>query len=192
LWGRDETSEGLDRKLALYYYARWKFINDLLPLLRKAKDEGEDAKAMTVLAPGKGGPIDLNDLGLKKGFTLYSAAVAAVTYNDLMIESFASKQPDMAFTHMHPGIVRTPAILPKHWIFKPLKPFLYGLIYPFSISMSESAEYHLHALLEGENGGAFRRGSKAELLENSGSGYFSTEEAKEKLWDHTVEVTTVD
>jgi NAD(P)-dependent dehydrogenase (short-subunit alcohol dehydrogenase family) len=27
LKGRDETDEGIDRKLALHYYSRWKFIN---------------------------------------------------------------------------------------------------------------------------------------------------------------------
>lgn len=36
LKGRTEK-EGLDRKLALNYYARWKFIKDLMPLLRRAK-----------------------------------------------------------------------------------------------------------------------------------------------------------
>jgi NAD(P)-dependent dehydrogenase (short-subunit alcohol dehydrogenase family) len=35
--GRSETEEGIDKKLALDYYARWKFIRDLMPLLRKAK-----------------------------------------------------------------------------------------------------------------------------------------------------------
>jgi len=86
LKGRDETSEGLDKKLALNYYARWKFVNDLMPLLRKAKDAGEDAKVLSVLAAGHGGPIDLDDLGLKKGYSLSAAGVAAATYNDLMIE----------------------------------------------------------------------------------------------------------
>ena len=96
----------------------------------------------------------------------------------------------MAFTHMFPGVVRTPMAIPKHWALKPLTPLIYGLAYPFSISMSESAEYHLHALLEGENG-SFRRGPKGEALENKGKGYFSTEEAKKKLWEHTLLVTTV-
>ena len=86
LKGRDETSEGLDKKLALNYYARWKFVNDLMPLLRKAKDAGEDAKVLSVLAAGHGGPIDLDDLGLKKGYSLSAAGVAAASYNDLMIE----------------------------------------------------------------------------------------------------------
>ena len=96
----------------------------------------------------------------------------------------------MAFTHMFPGAVRTPIAIPQHWAFKPLFPVIYALAYPFSFSMSESAEYHLHALLTGENG-SFRRGSKGDLLENKGNGYFSSEEAKKKLWEHTVEVTTV-
>ena len=96
----------------------------------------------------------------------------------------------MAFTHMFPGVVRTPMALPNHWALKPLYPILLGLIYPFSFSMSESGEYHLHALLEGENG-SFRRGPKGQALENTGKGYFSTEEARKKLWDHTLEATTV-
>jgi NAD(P)-dependent dehydrogenase (short-subunit alcohol dehydrogenase family) len=31
LAGRDETNEGIDRKLAVHYYARWKFINECVP-----------------------------------------------------------------------------------------------------------------------------------------------------------------
>ena len=106
------------------------------------------------------------------------------------LQSFSDRQPDMAFTHMHPGLVRAPIAIPQHWAFKPLYPVIYVLTYPFSISISESAEYHLHALLVGENG-SFRRGPKGDLLENKGKGYFSSEEAKKKLWEHTVEVTTV-
>ena len=50
LRGRDETSEGLDTKLALNYYTQWKFVYELMPLMRKAKDAGEDTQVMSVLA----------------------------------------------------------------------------------------------------------------------------------------------
>jgi len=86
LKGRDETDEGIDRKLAVHYYARWKFTHDLLPSLTRAKEAGEDAKVLSVLAPGKGGEIDLDDLGLKKGFSVQAAALQAPTYNDLMMQ----------------------------------------------------------------------------------------------------------
>jgi NAD(P)-dependent dehydrogenase (short-subunit alcohol dehydrogenase family) len=86
LKGRDETEEGIDRKLALNYYARWTFANGLLPALKKAKEDGEDAKVCSVLGAGKGGEIDVEDLGLKKSFSVANAALASPTYTDLMME----------------------------------------------------------------------------------------------------------
>lgn len=84
--GRTETTEGIDRKLAVHYYARWKLIRDLLPALSRAQEEGEDAKVMSLLAAGKGGALDENDLGLKKDYSLLRAALQSPTYNDLMLE----------------------------------------------------------------------------------------------------------
>ena len=93
LKGRDETSEGIDKKLALHYYARWRFIHDLLPSLERAKEAGEEAKTISVLAAGHGGEIDVDDLGLKKGFSLLNAALASPTYTDLMLEVMISPLP---------------------------------------------------------------------------------------------------
>ena len=96
----------------------------------------------------------------------------------------------MAFSHMYPGVVRTSILYPDSWLYKPLFPLWYCLTYFYSYSMSDSAEYHLHALLEGENG-SFRRGATGELLEKTEKNYFLTEEVKKKLWEFTVEVTNV-
>jgi hypothetical protein len=42
--GRDDTEEGIDRKLALHYYARWKFTNDVYDLRRLIlRNESDDA-----------------------------------------------------------------------------------------------------------------------------------------------------
>lgn len=84
--GRTETVEGIDRKLAVHYYSRWTFINELTPALLKAKQEGEDAKVISVFSAGTGGKVDTEDLGLKKTYSLRNAAVQTPTYNDLMIE----------------------------------------------------------------------------------------------------------
>ena len=84
--GRDETSEGIDKKLAVHYYARWKFIDELLPALKKAQDDREDVRVLSVFSAGHGGQIDPNDLGLKTGYSLKAAGDSATTYNDLMIE----------------------------------------------------------------------------------------------------------
>lgn len=84
--GRDETEEGIDTKLAVHYYGRWRFINDLMPLVQKAKDAGEDSKVLTVFAPGAGGKIDRDDFGLKKHFSLTAAALQGPSYNDVMVK----------------------------------------------------------------------------------------------------------
>jgi hypothetical protein len=109
---------------------------------------------------------------------------------DIDLQSFAALQPDMAFTHMSPGIVRTSIVYSGSWVLKVLFPLLYCLMYFSSYSVSESAEYHLHALLEGENG-SFRRGPTGKIVEKTEKNYFSTEEAKKKLWEFTAEVTKV-
>ena len=86
LAGRDETTEGIDKKMAIHYYARWKFVADLLPGLSKAADAGEKVAVMSVLGPAKGGAIDLDDLAMKKNYSVTKAALVAPTYNDLMME----------------------------------------------------------------------------------------------------------
>ena len=83
---RDETSEGIDKKMALHYYARWRFIHDLVPSLVRAKEAGEEAKTMSVLSAGRGGEIDVEDLELKKSSSLLKSALTSGTYNDLMLE----------------------------------------------------------------------------------------------------------
>ncbi|OBZ65557.1 Dehydrogenase/reductase SDR family member on chromosome X, partial [Grifola frondosa] len=93
----------------------------------EAKDSGEDAKAMTTLSPIAGGAINLDNLGLKKRYTAASAGLASPTYNDLMVESFAEQCPNIAFTHIFPGIVRTPLIKATHWALRPFNP-LFGLL----------------------------------------------------------------
>jgi len=183
--GRDETEEGIDKKLALHYYARWKFAYDLMPLLTAAKEKGEDAKVMTVLGAGTGGVIDTDDLGLKKHYSVRKAASTAVTYNDLMVNDFAAQHPDMAFTHIDPGPVRTSLAHFKHWALKPINLLMEAMLY-LGHSQDECAELMLFALLDGKKG-VFRRDRNANDIGNYS--YHGTEETRKKLWEHTVEVT---
>jgi len=90
--GRDETEEGIDKKLACNIYARFRFALDLLPLLERAANAGEDAKFMTILGAGKepSSYLNLDDLGLKKEYTLGNAAAVGSHYNDALIEVCAT------------------------------------------------------------------------------------------------------
>lgn len=81
---RTETEDGIDRRMAVWYYSRWKFIHEFLPALQRAKH----AKVLSILnaLPTVGTEIDLEDLGLKKNFGFVRGLRQASTYNNLMCE----------------------------------------------------------------------------------------------------------
>ena len=85
------TEEGLDRTLAIGYYSRTAAMLDLLPLLQKAKDAGEDARVLNVFAAGHGGPIDYSDMGLQKTYSLITSRPVLVTYTDVVMEVSAAR-----------------------------------------------------------------------------------------------------
>ncbi|KAJ4466128.1 hypothetical protein C8J55DRAFT_538450 [Lentinula edodes] len=190
--GRDETEEGIDRKMALHYYARWKFIHGLIPALLKAKEADEDAKVFSVLAAGKGGKVDLNDLGLKKTFSLSAAASQVPTYNDLMMEEYASRYPSLSFIHAYPGWVRTNigSASPSPFIRVTTK-LATSRLSPLSYLATEqddAGEYLLNGLLNTVSGpgvwGIGEHGESVGKTRHSGD-----EETRKKLWEHTVQTT---
>ncbi|KAL1731651.1 hypothetical protein EV714DRAFT_208255 [Schizophyllum commune] len=185
--GRTETEEGIDRKLAAHYYARWTFINDLLPQVKAAQEKGEEAKVMSVFSAGHGGPIDVDDLGLKRTYSLKNAAEQGTTYNDLALEEFASRNPTISFSHIYPGGVRTGIIKNSNsYLIKAVSYALYPLAYLASVPEEVCADYMAYALLHAKPG--FSR------FDNHGDdigrkNYDGTEEQRKKLWEHTVEET---
>ncbi|KAG5638299.1 hypothetical protein H0H81_000824 [Sphagnurus paluster] len=181
--GRTETPEGIDRKLAVHYYSRWKFVDGLLPALLRAKNTGEDAKVLSVLAAGKGGNIDLDDLGLKKTYSVSNAGLAAPTYNDLMLQEFAEKNPGLTFVHSYPGWVKT-GLGSSSFAISAFK----TLFSPFFMTYQDSGEYMLHGLL-GSKQGFSRVGSQGEDI--GMKKYFGSEEARKRLWAHTAQATKV-
>ncbi|KAF7297651.1 hypothetical protein MKEN_01388200 [Mycena kentingensis (nom. inval.)] len=156
------TEEGLDLRLAMRYYQRYVFIRELLPLMRSAKALGQDAHAMSVLGAGLGTPkraLDLDNLGntIKPRDGRVSVAMRSMVmssgYTDAMLapaQHFASQNPDIAFTHIHPGIVNTAGmrasvdldgvLAPLAWLINCILPWL-------AVHPSICAEHMLSALL---------------------------------------------
>ncbi|KAJ7614894.1 NAD(P)-binding protein [Roridomyces roridus] len=186
--GRDETEEGIDKKLAVHYYGRWRFIRDLMPALEAAHKDGEDAKVISVMSAQHGGKIDLDDLGLKKNFSVYNAAMAGPTYNDCMVKSFADRHPGLSFIHSYPGTVATNLLSSSNTASIRLASCLNPLVKIFSYSLETAGEHQLYAL--------FSAGPGAKLTDDKGGdyplkeGYFDAE-AVEKVWKHTEEETKV-
>ncbi|KAK7002399.1 hypothetical protein R3P38DRAFT_2648108 [Favolaschia claudopus] len=187
--GRTETEEGIDRKLALHYYGRWRFIRDLVPSLEEAHEAGEDAKVISVLAAGRGGEIDLEDLGLKKHYSVANAHTSGTTYNDLMVKDFAARHPGLTFIHSYPSIVTTDVLKKSpNRSLRIANTFLVPLLRPFTYNAETCGEHQLYALLSAGPGAVRTKDNGDDM--GWASNYFGSEEAMRKLWEHTEEVTS--
>ncbi|CAL5868777.1 uncharacterized protein PFLUO_LOCUS3004 [Penicillium psychrofluorescens] len=98
-----ETSENLLLLVAVGYYARTRFVLNLLPLLRKATSL---RRVVSVLAGGKNGAIHPEDFQSRK-LSLLARRAHIVSMTDLALEALAQRTPEVSFVHDYPGTVKT-------------------------------------------------------------------------------------
>lgn len=142
LVGRRETSEGVDKLFALRYYARMRFVQNLLPLLEA--EPSSPGRVVSVLGGGFEGNINTNDLDLKHGYNIVSCAMHSVTMTSLAMEHLAASHR-VSFVHTYPGLVGTniytnsfPAPLAAVYNYG-----MWPLMYPFSVNIDESGQRNL-------------------------------------------------
>ncbi|KAL5046358.1 hypothetical protein BDW71DRAFT_182035 [Aspergillus fruticulosus] len=202
--GRDETEEGLDKKLALHYYARMRFISNLLPQLNAAANSAstspgatEESKSpglasvVSVLEAGGEGQLIKDDLSLKSNYSLANARTHAITMTSLSLTELAQSNPSISFTHSFPGVVKTGVIRELGLVAKMVARAGWVLARPWMVPIEESGERHLYAAvgLGGEAGKPHLVGSDSEprgnwrLLEE-----FKTKKVGEEVWRHTLDV----
>ncbi|KIO31621.1 hypothetical protein M407DRAFT_241720 [Tulasnella calospora MUT 4182] len=142
-----QVLNGIDHRLVLNFYSRWKFVDELMPLVEKAAEKGEEARVMTVLNPNDAGSVDVSDLGRKTTTSGLSLAKAATAYSNVMIEEYPKLHPNLAFYNIFPGVVSTPNMNAGAWWSQPLIAIARMLI---MIKPEESGERMLSALLNPE------------------------------------------
>ncbi|KAF9524463.1 hypothetical protein CPB83DRAFT_820017 [Crepidotus variabilis] len=184
--GRVETEEGLDSKLAFRYYSKFALSYDLLPLLRNAVKLKEKATVVSVLAAGKAPDIDVNDLGLKKNYTVTRGLAQPISYVDVMTAEFARREPDIAWVHMYPGSVYTRGMLTFggpviQFVLLLLRPLLWLLL----AKKEDASERILFAMLSADKG--LRRCN--EKGDDIGMKNFPATEAGKILFEHSVKAT---
>jgi hypothetical protein len=160
LKGRDETVEGLDRKFALHYYARMRFVTNLLPLLTAAaQDSSVDpdarlSRVVSVLDPlvavraGGSGKLDFTDLSLKNTFSLSRCGAHASLMGNFFLEGMAERHPHTSFVHAYPSGVAT-GIMRELPGGRVVSTVLTKLLSPFMVPLEESGERHLFAATNG-------------------------------------------
>ncbi|KAH8833099.1 NAD-P-binding protein [Flagelloscypha sp. PMI_526] len=183
---RKETSEGIDKSLALNYYSRFALTYDLLPLLKKAEESEEDAKVYTVLAAGMGLKINLDDLGLKKTFSS-STSNQCASYLDGAFREFSLRNSSktLTFGHSYPGVVATDILKNSDsgslrflntWVLPVFKPLL--------TSPKDAGEIQLYGMLN-YTGGFKRIDAKGDDIGNKND-FAESEDVRKKVWEHSL------
>ena len=209
-----ETSEGLDRKMTTNYYARIRFIHNLLPLLRASAPEL--SRVVSVLSPGEEtANLNFGDLDLKQNFSLRNALSYCVTMTDFTLEELAKANPTVSFVHGFPGTVKTGFFKESSTLVRAGSTILMDVIIrPWMTSLEESGERHLFAATsrkfvsrngeehgvgfgKGESGkgsdgelgsGAYLIGSTGEWKGNEKAlKELRSQGAGDKIWKHTLE-----
>jgi len=185
--GFTPTEDGIDESLSVNFYSRWKFVDEFMPCFEKAIDQGQDARVMTVLAPGGNAPLLRNDLGLKNNYSFATSQSQSGTYNDIMVEEYSHRYPKMSFIHIYPGLTDT-------GILRNMPTAVQAVAKPVmavaSNARETTAEYLLYPLLSPEfKTGAWHLDNKAEPY--GASVLPMTTEDRFALVDHYQEQTAI-
>jgi NAD(P)-dependent dehydrogenase (short-subunit alcohol dehydrogenase family) len=211
--GRDETAEGLDRKMAVQYYARMRFISQLTPLLNQASEANSLSRVVAVLDPQAGlrlGGLDYSDLSLRHNFSLKNVLLHASAMTSLSMAHLANQNPKTSYIHAYPSGVETGVTRELFGRFNDAFMFTLGGLFRrfFFIPQVESGERHLFAATaprytpkaDGAKtdviGSDGVKGSGSYLLNWNGDTLADTKKAQklreeggmEKVWRHTEEV----
>jgi len=193
--GRDETVEGLDKKLSLHYYSRLRFVQNLLPLLNAAANPESKAPArlISVLGAGLENSINVNDLSLKSNYSLSACATHAITMTTLSFQHLASQNSKISFIHTQPGVVSGTNLFRGYPTFLTSMMNFAGntVLRHWIMSAKECGERHVwagmatsfasgHEILIGPKGAKTGSVKVLEKLRQDG--------VEGKVWDHTMEV----
>lgn len=201
-----ETDEGVDKKLSLHYYARMRFLVNLLPQLTNAGTSNQLSRTISVLSAGHEAKLLLDDLPLKNHYSLGNCANHAITMNSLAMEELAASHPATSFIHAYPGGVNTG--LMDNLLGRFGSNVLFFLAKPWVVPLDQSGERHLYAATSSTyssrdrkadgavTGADGTKGSGAYLLSWDGSvtgnqkilnGY-RRDGTRKTVWEHTLGV----
>jgi NAD(P)-dependent dehydrogenase (short-subunit alcohol dehydrogenase family) len=184
--GRDETEEGLDRKMVVHYYGRMRLVLGLLPLLQAGTADGPiGARVISILSPGKEGKVNTKDLDLKTSFGLKACAIHTVTFTSFAFKKLAAENPDIGWLHVFPGFVITDAAREVGLLHKVSKVAFSWLGVPHD-NVGEGMVQLISAKTWKQGFALVQWDGKDKDTRKTGGWY--SEETKELVWAHTNDI----
>lgn len=165
-----------------------RFIQNLIPHLANASHVGNSssplARVVSVLGAGHEKKLLIDDLDLRKHYSVEACDVHATTMTSLMVKEFASRYPSVTFIHTYPGIVKSGIAREAGPVLRPIITAALFLGRLWMVPKQESGERHLFAVTSGK----FAPKAEAPVGEISKGAYLlnwdNSEVLNEVLLDH--------
>lgn len=128
--------------MAVNYYARIRFILNLMPELTEAAKRQEISRVLSVLAAGSESDMIMDDFELKRNYTLHSCLTHCVMMTDFMMEELAHRYPQTSFSHSYPGTIKSGITKQLTGPIRLGVKVLYAVMTPWILNFRESGERH--------------------------------------------------
>jgi NAD(P)-dependent dehydrogenase (short-subunit alcohol dehydrogenase family) len=105
---REETSEGIERDLAVSYLSRLVIIREIGPRLGKKRTNPVSKPRVFVMGmPGTNQTGNIEDLNSEKTYSPMPAHANTVAGNEALVLQSARQYPDINFYGLNPGLMKT-------------------------------------------------------------------------------------
>jgi NAD(P)-dependent dehydrogenase (short-subunit alcohol dehydrogenase family) len=105
---RQETTEGLERDMAVSYLSRLVLLCEIAPRLGKDRPASRMKPRVFIMGyPGAGQAGTLDDLNAEKSYGAMAVHMNTVAGNEMLVLNAAKRYPNATFFGLNPGLIKT-------------------------------------------------------------------------------------
>lgn len=105
---RQETTEGIERDMAVSYLSRFVILRAIAPRLGTQRVNATFKPRMFVMGfPGSGQLGSIEDFNAEKSYKALSVHMNTVAGNEILVLDASKRYPEIAFFGLNPGILKT-------------------------------------------------------------------------------------
>ncbi|MEZ5490174.1 MAG: SDR family oxidoreductase [Gammaproteobacteria bacterium] len=183
---RQETAEGFELTFAANHLGGFLLTQLLMPSLLAAAGKDHARIVFTSSLGHKSGPLDFDDLNMRKGYRGLKAYGRSKLMNLLTARELDQRYRDQGIvaSSFHPGAVRTPI-----WSKGGVSGRLLGLLlYPFMISIEKGADTMIWLASSTDDLSRHANGHYYFKRKRPSIASFATDEAAHRLWSVSLEL----
>jgi NAD(P)-dependent dehydrogenase (short-subunit alcohol dehydrogenase family) len=104
---RQQTTEGIERDMAVSYLSRLVIVREVAPRLKKREGKAMRPRVFIMGFPGKGNAGSAADLNAEKSYSAMAVHMNTVAGNEMLVLDSTKRYPEVDFFGLNPGMLPT-------------------------------------------------------------------------------------